>query len=579
MAAKQASFFASDLTVIGTVHSPGTLEIEGAVKGDVAVADLVVGPQGRLNARVGAGRMASAGTVAGTIKARAVSFLSGGVFRGEVEYEALTIDPDSDVEARMHPVEPGSPRMAVLPSVPEAMFEVGGGRARAETLGAATASARPEVRLPPPPPRTPPQTLTLPPPLSAKRPPPRRAALWIGAFLSAMLLGAGAAALLSDPIGRQWVEDASEDGEAWLATLFEPAETTMPGTASGGAVPAPQPDRAESASQAPEPAAATQLAEPDPAVPAAVPAPSPAPVAETATPAPVEALPTPAAPVPPEPMADSAPAVPLPERPPAALRVLGGDNGAEPVDLTPVPPALMDAVAPTAPAETDRPVNTDIGDPAPEPVMTTEGPEPVAAPAEAAPAPVPPAPSTVVEDTAPVTPPNEKPAAETPAEAPAPADAVPPVEAQGVIETPLEPAPLVSDMEPMRTEPETMEPVPAVPEDAPPAPAPEAPAEPPVAPVAPVDGRAEAPAPAAEPPLPPRPQAKPETVPPALARPAPPVTDPAPAPRTAQPAAPSRPAAIPADTDADGDGCVWVVQCSDDAPNGGKCVSVRQCRP
>lgn len=46
MAVKQASFFAPDLNVIGTIHSPGSLEIEGVVKGDVAVGDLVVGSTG-----------------------------------------------------------------------------------------------------------------------------------------------------------------------------------------------------------------------------------------------------------------------------------------------------------------------------------------------------------------------------------------------------------------------------------------------------------------------------------------------------------------------------------------------------
>lgn len=153
MAVKQASYFAPDLTVVGTIQSPGALEIEGAVTGDVAVADLVVGPQGRLNARVGAGRMSSAGKVAGTVKARSVNFLDGGVFRGDVEYEAISIEPDSDFDAQMHPVEKGSPRMAILPPVPEAMFEVGGGRERAENVGSVTAKP-PRIALshsPPPP--------------------------------------------------------------------------------------------------------------------------------------------------------------------------------------------------------------------------------------------------------------------------------------------------------------------------------------------------------------------------------------------------------------------------------------------
>lgn len=244
MAVKQASFFAPDLNVIGTIHSPGSLEIEGVVKGDVAVGDLVVGSTGRLNARIGAGRVTSAGTVAGTIKARAVNFLRGGAFRGEVEYEALTIDPESDVEARMHPVEQGSPRMAVLPAVPEAMFEVGGGRARAEAVaqkGAAQSASR-MVPVPPPTIAPPPRAkggTSAPPPLTvAKRPPPRHGVLWIGALAVAVLTGTSAAALLSDPVGREWVEETSANARAWLATLMAPSKTVdAENTAGGGVLP------------------------------------------------------------------------------------------------------------------------------------------------------------------------------------------------------------------------------------------------------------------------------------------------------------------------------------------------------
>lgn len=103
-APRRGSYLAPDLVVRGRIQCSGVVEIDGAMQGDIQAETLVVGPQGRIAAAIDANMAVVGGKVDGVLKSRAVTFAQGCDFNGEVQYEALGVEPEARVQGVMVPV-------------------------------------------------------------------------------------------------------------------------------------------------------------------------------------------------------------------------------------------------------------------------------------------------------------------------------------------------------------------------------------------------------------------------------------------------------------------------------------------
>ncbi|GAB3444239.1 bactofilin family protein [Insolitispirillum peregrinum] len=101
---RRGSYLAPDLVVRGRIQCSGVVEIDGAMQGDIQAETLVVGPQGRISAAIDANTALVGGKVDGVLKSRAVTFAQGCDFNGEVQYEALGVEPEASVQGVLVPV-------------------------------------------------------------------------------------------------------------------------------------------------------------------------------------------------------------------------------------------------------------------------------------------------------------------------------------------------------------------------------------------------------------------------------------------------------------------------------------------
>lgn len=101
---RRGSYLAPDLVVRGRIQCSGVVEIDGAMQGDIQAETLVVGSQGRISAAIDANTAVVGGKVDGVLKSRAVTFAKGCDFNGEVQYEALGVEPEASVQGVLVPV-------------------------------------------------------------------------------------------------------------------------------------------------------------------------------------------------------------------------------------------------------------------------------------------------------------------------------------------------------------------------------------------------------------------------------------------------------------------------------------------
>ena len=103
------SVLGADLLLRGSLHAEADLHIDGMIEGDVVCKSLVQGESSTIKGSI------SAGTVEGPIEAAQVVILRTATVRGDVRYDALTIEQGAHVEghfARRDGV--ASPGLALL---------------------------------------------------------------------------------------------------------------------------------------------------------------------------------------------------------------------------------------------------------------------------------------------------------------------------------------------------------------------------------------------------------------------------------------------------------------------------------
>ena len=103
---KPVSLLASDLLFEGNISGDGELLIEGAVKGDIHVARLVIGERAHVEGTIRGGVIEIRGTVNGNIEGKAVRLLESAHVEGDITHEQLSIDVGAFFQGRCSQFRP-----------------------------------------------------------------------------------------------------------------------------------------------------------------------------------------------------------------------------------------------------------------------------------------------------------------------------------------------------------------------------------------------------------------------------------------------------------------------------------------
>ena len=91
----KVSVIGNDLTILGqgiTIISKGSIQLDGAIQGNLHGTNIVVGEKGKVDGLISAESVVIRGMVTGTIRAVRVALQEGAHVDGEIQHQTLTID-------------------------------------------------------------------------------------------------------------------------------------------------------------------------------------------------------------------------------------------------------------------------------------------------------------------------------------------------------------------------------------------------------------------------------------------------------------------------------------------------------
>lgn len=100
----KVSVIGNDLTILGqgiTIISKGSLQLDGAIQGNLHGTEILVGEKGKVDGTIAAQSVIIRGTVNGTIRAQKVALQEGAHVEGEILHQSLTLDARAFFEGRV----------------------------------------------------------------------------------------------------------------------------------------------------------------------------------------------------------------------------------------------------------------------------------------------------------------------------------------------------------------------------------------------------------------------------------------------------------------------------------------------
>jgi len=94
------SIIGSDVEIEGNVRTVGELQLDGAIRGDLACGGLVMGESGAVKGSITADNVTIRGTVTGEIRARSVRLEKSAVVEGDVYHESLSVEAGAKLTGR-----------------------------------------------------------------------------------------------------------------------------------------------------------------------------------------------------------------------------------------------------------------------------------------------------------------------------------------------------------------------------------------------------------------------------------------------------------------------------------------------
>jgi cytoskeletal protein CcmA (bactofilin family) len=95
------SIVSKDMTITGNIVSPGTIQVEGTVIGDIECHDLTLGEGGEIRGQVKCEVADIHGTVSGELQVANVSITASAVISGDIVHENVSIEAHARVEGQL----------------------------------------------------------------------------------------------------------------------------------------------------------------------------------------------------------------------------------------------------------------------------------------------------------------------------------------------------------------------------------------------------------------------------------------------------------------------------------------------
>jgi cytoskeletal protein CcmA (bactofilin family) len=99
-ASNAPSIISSDVKITGNLLSPGEVQFDGQMEGDLTCGNLTVGERAEIDGTLTANRIVVHGSVKGSIRARIVHLHASARLVGDVVHEDLTVDSGAYIEGR-----------------------------------------------------------------------------------------------------------------------------------------------------------------------------------------------------------------------------------------------------------------------------------------------------------------------------------------------------------------------------------------------------------------------------------------------------------------------------------------------
>lgn len=104
MSSKVPSIIGSDIRLVGTLTSPGEVQLDGIIEGEVSCGHLTVGEHGVITGTVKADHLVLLGRIEGKVRAKTVNLEHMARIKGDVTYETLSMPAGVQVDGKLIPM-------------------------------------------------------------------------------------------------------------------------------------------------------------------------------------------------------------------------------------------------------------------------------------------------------------------------------------------------------------------------------------------------------------------------------------------------------------------------------------------
>jgi cytoskeletal protein CcmA (bactofilin family) len=104
------SIISAEMTIRGDLKSPGDLQIEGAVMGEIEVGKLVIAEGGRVEGNITAQNVKICGALHGSVRASMVTLTATARVIGDIHHELLAIETGGQLEGMARRIQADTPR-------------------------------------------------------------------------------------------------------------------------------------------------------------------------------------------------------------------------------------------------------------------------------------------------------------------------------------------------------------------------------------------------------------------------------------------------------------------------------------
>lgn len=96
------SIISAGVEIVGNIVSPGEVQLDGAIEGDIRCHSFVLGESGRVDGQVIAENMTLRGTVEGEVRGTGVRLEKSAKVVGEITHGTLSVEAGAQISGRIH---------------------------------------------------------------------------------------------------------------------------------------------------------------------------------------------------------------------------------------------------------------------------------------------------------------------------------------------------------------------------------------------------------------------------------------------------------------------------------------------